>query len=48
MGMIAVNHWTEHRDPNGGVRERFKDLKGLIWHQWERKHLVLLRFDDPV
>jgi hypothetical protein len=48
MGMIAVNHWTEHRDPNGGVRERFKDLKGLIWHQWERKPLVLLRFDDPV
>jgi len=22
MWMLAANHWTEHRDPNGGVRER--------------------------
>jgi len=24
MRMLAANHWTEHGDPNGGVRERSK------------------------
>jgi hypothetical protein len=22
IGMLTANHWTEHRDPNGGVRGR--------------------------
>ena len=25
--MLAANYWTEHRDPNGGVREGLKELK---------------------
>jgi hypothetical protein len=27
--MLAANHWTEHRDPNGGVRGKTKELKGF-------------------
>jgi hypothetical protein len=27
MRMLAANHWTEHRDPNGGVRGRMKELQ---------------------
>jgi hypothetical protein len=26
--MLTGNHQTEHRDPNGGVREGLKELKG--------------------
>ena len=28
MWMLAVNHRTERRDPNGGVREGLKQMKG--------------------
>jgi hypothetical protein len=27
--MLVANHWTEYRVPNGGVRERMKELKGF-------------------
>ena len=27
--MLAANHWTEHGDPNGGVRERTKGAEGV-------------------
>jgi hypothetical protein len=27
--MLAGNHWTEHKDTNGGVREGPKELKGF-------------------
>jgi len=30
--MLAANHWTENRVPNGGVRERIEGAKGY-WHQ---------------
>jgi hypothetical protein len=26
--MLATNHWTKHRDPNGGVRERTEEAEG--------------------
>jgi hypothetical protein len=28
MRMLAANHQTEHRDPNGGVRDRTEELQG--------------------
>jgi len=28
MRMLAVNHRTEYRDPNGGVREQTKGVEG--------------------
>jgi hypothetical protein len=28
MRRLAVNHQTEHRDHNGGVRKGLKELKG--------------------
>jgi hypothetical protein len=28
MGMLAANHQTKHKDPNGGVRGKLKELKG--------------------
>ena len=27
--MLAANHWTEHRVPNGGVRERTEGAEGV-------------------
>jgi len=30
MRMLAANHQTEHRDPNGGVRERTAGVFNLI------------------
>jgi hypothetical protein len=27
--MLAANHWTEHKAPNGGVRGRTEELRGL-------------------
>ena len=30
MGMLAANHRTEHRDPNGGVRERTDGAEGAF------------------
>jgi hypothetical protein len=27
--MLAANHWTEHGDPNGGVRERTEGAEGV-------------------
>jgi hypothetical protein len=27
--MLAVNHWTEHRVPNGGVTERTEEAEGV-------------------
>jgi hypothetical protein len=27
--MLTANHWTEHRVPNGGVRERTKRAEGV-------------------
>jgi hypothetical protein len=27
---LAANHWTEHRDPNGEVRERTEKAEGFI------------------
>jgi hypothetical protein len=27
--MLAVNHRTEHEDPNGGVRRRTEEMKGF-------------------
>jgi len=27
--MLAANHWTEHRDPNGGVKGRTEGAKGF-------------------
>jgi hypothetical protein len=29
MWMLADNHWTEHRVPNGGVRERTEGAEGV-------------------
>jgi len=29
MSMLAANHWTEHRDPSGGVREKIKGAEGV-------------------
>jgi hypothetical protein len=26
MQRLTANHWTEHRDPNGGVGEGLKEL----------------------
>jgi len=28
MQMLETNHRTDHRDPNGGVGEGLKELKG--------------------
>jgi hypothetical protein len=28
--MLAANHWTEHRDPSGGVRESTKGAEGVF------------------
>ena len=28
-GTLSASHWTEHRVPNGGARERTKELKGF-------------------
>jgi hypothetical protein len=30
MWMLVDNHWTEHRDPNGGVREKTKEAEGVF------------------
>ena len=30
MWMLAANHWTEHRDPNGGVRGRTQGAEGAL------------------
>jgi hypothetical protein len=27
--MLATKHWTEYRDPNGGVRERTEGAEGI-------------------
>jgi hypothetical protein len=27
--MLVVNHWTEHRVPNGGVREKIEGSEGV-------------------
>jgi hypothetical protein len=27
--MLAANHWTEHGNPNGGVRERTEEAEGV-------------------
>jgi hypothetical protein len=27
--MLIANHWTEHGDPNGGVRERTEGVEGV-------------------
>jgi hypothetical protein len=27
--MLAANHWTEHRVPNGGVREKTEGAEGV-------------------
>jgi hypothetical protein len=29
MQMLEANHWTEHRVPNGGVRERTQEAEGF-------------------
>ena len=29
MWLLAANHRTEHRDPNGGVRERTERAEGV-------------------
>jgi hypothetical protein len=29
MRMLAANHWTERRDPNGGVRRRTEGAEGV-------------------
>jgi len=31
--MLAANHQTEHRDPNGGVRERTEVDEGIATPQ---------------
>jgi hypothetical protein len=31
MQMLAANHQTEHRDPNGGVRGRTKGAEGVLY-----------------
>jgi hypothetical protein len=36
MRMLAAKHWTEHSDPNGGVRGRLKELKGFTAPQEEQ------------
>jgi hypothetical protein len=36
--MLTVNCCTEHRDPNGGVRERMKELKGFATPQKEQQY----------
>jgi hypothetical protein len=30
--MLTVNHWTEHRIPNGGVKERTEGAEGICNH----------------
>jgi hypothetical protein len=27
--MLTANHWTEHGDPNGGVKERTEGAEGV-------------------
>jgi hypothetical protein len=27
--MLTANHWTEHRNPNGGVREMTEGVEGV-------------------
>ena len=40
MWMLAANHWTEHRDTNGGVRGRTEGAEGALsgingkWDPW--------------
>jgi hypothetical protein len=29
MQILTANHWTEHADPDGGVRRRTEELKGF-------------------
>jgi hypothetical protein len=29
MHMLAANHWTDHKDPNGGVRGRTEGAEGV-------------------
>jgi len=29
MWMLAANHWTEHGDPNGGIRVMTEGAKGV-------------------
>ena len=28
--MVIANHWTEHREPNGGVRGRTEGTEGAL------------------
>lgn len=44
----VTNHQTEHMTPMEELGEGLKELKGLIWHQWEGRPLVLWRLDVPV
>jgi hypothetical protein len=36
MGMLKANHWTEHRNPNGGVRGRAEGAEGALYGINER------------
>jgi hypothetical protein len=29
MWVLAANHWTEHEDPNGGVKGRTEGAEGV-------------------
>jgi len=31
MQMLKANHWTEHREPNGGVRGRTEGAEGALF-----------------
>ena len=43
-GMLPANHWTEHRVPNGGVRERTEGAEGVCNH---RKNNSINQPDPP-
>jgi hypothetical protein len=30
MQMLTANHWTEHRDPNEGVKRRTEGAEGAL------------------
>jgi hypothetical protein len=38
--MLTANHWTEHRDPNGAVRERTEEAEGVC-HPIERTKISI-------
>jgi hypothetical protein len=38
--ILAANHWTEHRFPNGGIRERIKEAEGIITYPKSDKGLI--------